>query len=156
MKIKKIFQPIAVVGKILNAKSASNKQDTYSCDYINNQLAVIVESGSNANGSWTKWSDGTMICRQKIETGTVNINISWGNVYVYSQNGVDYNFPQEFIEEPILSVSPGNCHTAYGYWLGDYGNRVVTKSYWRGWCLMRPTSCEVSTSLHVIAIGRWK
>lgn len=35
MKIKKVSQAIAVVGKVLNSKSTST-QDTYSCDYINN------------------------------------------------------------------------------------------------------------------------
>ena len=32
--------------------------NTYSCDYING----IVESGSNENGDWIKYNDGTMIC----------------------------------------------------------------------------------------------
>ena len=40
MKIKKISQAFAVIGKIFNAKSNS-KQDTYSCDYINNLSRVI-------------------------------------------------------------------------------------------------------------------
>lgn len=40
MRIKKVSQVFAAVGKILNAKSNS-KQDAYSCDYMNNLSRVI-------------------------------------------------------------------------------------------------------------------
>lgn len=56
MKIKKVSQATAVVGKVLNSKS-TNTQDTYSCDYINNNVGVV-ESGSNKNGSYIKYEDG--------------------------------------------------------------------------------------------------
>lgn len=32
---------------------------------IDTELGKIIESGSNSNGSYVKWEDGTMICRKK-------------------------------------------------------------------------------------------
>lgn len=42
MRIKKIATSIGVLGKILNSKSSS-KQDTYSCDYLNNKFDTVVQ-----------------------------------------------------------------------------------------------------------------
>lgn len=46
--------------KILNTHSDS-QTDVYSCDYVNQ----IIESGSNANGSYIKYANGTAICMKK-------------------------------------------------------------------------------------------
>lgn len=122
---------------------------------IENAINGIVESGSNENGSWTKWEDGTMVCRQTIPTGDVALNTTWGSLYVHS-NTDNHNFPQPFIEKPELYIETGIVNNSMGYWLGDYGNRHITKEFWRGWCLMRPSSATVNTELFVLAIGKWK
>ena len=36
----------------------TSDSDIYSCNYVNG----IIESGSNDNGNWIKFEDGTMIC----------------------------------------------------------------------------------------------
>lgn len=118
-------------------------------------IEISEMSGSNANGSWVKFADGTMICRQNINTGSVSISSSWGNLYIYSNTDI-HNFPQTFIDVPTISIDTGNITGSIGYWLADYGNRVVTNSYWKGWALVRPDSGTVNTTLNVIAIGRWK
>ena len=71
-------------------------------------------SGKNENGSWIKYDDGTLICRQRIDTGSVNIGTEWGGMYVYNCDTV-YNFPVPFIEEPDISITTGATKTAYGY-----------------------------------------
>lgn len=38
------------------------KNEMQAIKALNTIVAEIVESGSNANGSWVKYSDGTMIC----------------------------------------------------------------------------------------------
>ena len=55
----------AVNTNIKNEKSTS-KQDTYSCDYINNNVGVV-ESGSNKNGSYIKYEDGNRKRIKKME-----------------------------------------------------------------------------------------
>lgn len=40
--------------------------DIASLPVVGNMGAAIIERGSNANGSWVKWSDGTMICTGQV------------------------------------------------------------------------------------------
>lgn len=84
MRVKKMFQGKVPENKILSTYSDS-QTDTYSCDYVNH----IVESGSNENGSWTKWSDGTMECR-----GTSS-----------AVSPTTINYPQPFVEIPNLNAT---------------------------------------------------
>ena len=44
---------------------AENPMDTYNCVYINDAINSIIESGSNANGNWIKYRDGTMLCTNR-------------------------------------------------------------------------------------------
>lgn len=122
---------------------------------IVNAINSVVESGSNTNGEWIKYADGTMICCQKISTGQCSVSSGWGSLYAYS-NTDTYNFPQTFTDIPTISIESGNVTGAFGFWVCDYGNRVVTTSSWKGWALIRPTTGNVNTILNVIAIGRWK
>lgn len=57
MKIKKIAQSMGVVAKILNSYSTS-KENTYSCEYINNLNTYSTEE--QRIGTWTK-EDGTQV-----------------------------------------------------------------------------------------------
>ena len=90
----------------------------------------VVESGSNANGNWIKYSDGTMICH-RIATGTVTINQTWGSV-VYGDVTTEYSFAQTFTEVPNvqLRVYPTGSPS---FWVGA-GDVVPTtttsKRYW--------------------------
>ena len=47
---------------------------------LENIVSTIIESGSNSNGSYIKFADGTMICYKEIQV-TSNITNSWGNLY---------------------------------------------------------------------------
>ena len=63
------------------SKSIKLKENTYwdSTSITHNKellsTKVINSSGSNSNGSWIKFEDGTMICYKKI-SGTTNINLT--------------------------------------------------------------------------------
>lgn len=149
--IRKTQQPSDYPRNSIHDTYSTSTTDTYACNYING----IIESGSNENGEWIKYADGTMICCQKISTGQCSVSSAWGNLYAYSNTNTN-NFPQTFIDIPTLSIESGNITGAYGFWLCDYGNRVVTNSYWKGWALIRPTTGNVNTILNVIAVGRWK
>jgi hypothetical protein len=137
-------------GTDLNANTFNQLQDN-----VEDAINEVVESGSNENGSWIKWSDGTMICTRVIPVNSVTINTAWGTMYVYEDNNT-YNFAQEFIDVPddfqqtFLATSPAGC------WLGSYGNAGLTKSGFNQFALMRPTIQTVTGKLFVKAIGKWK
>ena len=113
-----------------------------------------IESGSNENGSWVKFPDGTMICSNDVNTG----KLTWGqdSIIWYSRNLEFPDFPQEFIEPPrvIKNIQDINV-SARSIWIT--GNSVPTTTnagtynlatYWNA----TGTTCTVT----YIAIGKWK
>ena len=149
MRIKKILGTVGLVGNVLNQKSSS-KKDAYSCDYVNK----IIESGSNTNGSYVKYSDGTMICHRAIET-TMQCNEPWGSLYV-GKNTTEYNFPQTFIVIPqvIVEITPTGNNGCFG---GALEKRTITTNSISGFAIFRGTSAsEVAIKITLIAIGKWK
>ena len=145
MKLKKMFQGKVPENKILSTYSDS-QTDVYSCDYVNH----IVESGSNENGSWTKWSDGTMIC-DIIREYSFTATAAWGAVYEsgYINLGA---LPQKFIEPPIAVAS---CVGGTSVWLEAFAPTVDTLgSTW----FMRPIAqdSESKTKIAFMAKGKWK
>lgn len=122
---------------------------------LDTYLDTIVESGSNANGSWTKWSDGTMII-DKIISETADITTAWGNLYVSRDINLG-SFPVSFIETPTVVVSP-QTQTGTQYMLvGNGGYGYATNVNAGSVALVRPNSrTSVAYRLEVIAKGKWK
>ena len=115
----------------------------------------VIESGSNSNGNYIKYADGTMICTREINLNSVNIQTAWGSLFQY-MNTTFYNYAQEFIEPPTLQLTAKATSDA-GFWLGDYGNdSTQTKSGFAGICLLRPTKNIVNAVIFITAIGKWK
>lgn len=113
------------------------------------EVSPVVDSGSNENGSWTKWEDGTMICYMN-KSYLVDITTPWGNVY--ESNGFQLgSFPQPFIEKPKVTAS---CVSGTSVWVEALN---ATKTSLGASWLMRPVSSKnVSTEISFIAIGKWK
>ena len=109
----------------------------------------IVESGSNDNGSYIKYSDGTMICTKKI-SGSVAISTSWSSLYV---GEVDLgSSSQSFTSVPVVNYSMIGEYV----FLGGTSTKP-TVSNLGTISLIRPTSQENTPyEIDVIAIGRWK
>ncbi len=115
----------------------------------------VIESGSNSNGNYIKYADGTMICTREINLNSINIQTAWGSLFQY-MNTTFYNYAQEFIEPPTLQLTAKATSDA-GFWLGDYGNdSTQTKSGFSGICLLRPTKNIVNAVIFITAIGKWK
>ena len=112
--------------------------------------STIIESGSNYNGSWIKYSDGTMICYKSTGEIDMNITTSWGSLY--EGNISVGNFPAEFIETPTISVTPFGSGM-----LIEQGGIDASKTSWGNITGVRPNSVEnVKARFHLIAIGKWK
>lgn len=140
------------------ASSGSTNQDDYeNLSGFGGNLyyngTPVVDSGSNSNGTWIKWMDGTMICCKRV-TGTVNITEQY---YGYFYHTADDNlfdlgdYPQEFIELPRLNVQfvGGNCQ-----WIGSIQNN--DKLHIGDLHIISVTSKTAGAYYEVIAIGKWK
>ena len=73
-------------------------------DLSNTPNVTIVESGSNENGNYLKYSDGTMMCHKKITKTGVNVSTTAGALYRSNDLSLG-NFPQTFSETPTTSIS---------------------------------------------------
>ena len=121
----------------------------------------VVESGSNNNGSWIKFADGTMICKF---TQIINVAVTnaWGSLYGGKFSVHDY--PQEFIDIPEASITLVANNTAdggnYGGWIGNNGGTDdirPTKKNIGEFVMLRPTTTSNGIyKVQVIAIGKWK
>ena len=115
----------------------------------------LIESGSNSNGTYTKFFDGTMICRCKV-TKTVTMNTAYGNVYGANFGGV--TFPATFTDIPVVSWGSRNVGNSRGYWVGTYNGITISTTGISGIHLFRHNeNAEASDiEIHITAIGSWK
>lgn len=110
----------------------------------------IVESGSNDNGSYIKYSDGTMICRNK-KTFNIAANIAYGALF--RMEGIDFpNFPVAFKDVPDISCFCIGINTAI---LANWN--ASTKEKIGPLIGIRPVRTDAQDYIiSYIAIGRWK
>ena len=125
---------------------------------IENELELldggyIEESGSNANGNYIKYSDGTMICTKKV-TGTANITEQYYGSFYHTPDGQYFDlgdYAQEFIDIPVLNVT---FYGANAQWIGAIQD--VDKLHIGKLHLLAPTSKTAGAYYNVIAIGKWR
>lgn len=132
--------------------------NTSSKDNLVTAINSVVESGSNNNGSWIKFADGTMICKF---TQIINVAVTnaWGSLYGGKFSVHDY--PQEFIDIPEVSITlVANNDGNYGGWIGNNGGTDdirPTKKNIGEFVMLRPTTTSNGNyKVQVIAIGKWK
>ncbi|MDH1236570.1 pyocin knob domain-containing protein [Stutzerimonas stutzeri] len=107
---------------------------------------AIIERGSNANGSYVRFADGTQICWTHISN--VAANTAYG--YVFRSASTVWTFPAAFSTFPVTQVceQSGNGNT----W-GGLGN-TATSNTLTSFSLFAALSGTAAT-IGVSAIGRW-
>ena len=139
--IIKAKQSAGVVANVSNT-SSNSQVDTYSCNYING----IIESSANANGYYTKYADGTLICRYYVGPVTTNGN---------SGSSVSVTFPMAFINtdwQCVFQLTNGQNYWSHIF--TSVGSKSTT-----GFDLQTWNNSEGQNSgqyWDYIAIGRWK
>jgi len=97
---------------------------------------VGITFGSNTNGSFTRWPDGTMICYHNITTSTSG-EVSW-------------TFPSAFDTAPVVTGNPTTTDIVI------YGLTVKSESTSVAEINLLSGTSRVSKPVNLIAIGRWK
>lgn len=118
---------------------------------LENIVSTIIESGSNSNGSYIKFADGTMICYKKIQV-TSNITNRWGNLYESASAVSLGNWAETFISTPTMSVTK---LTGRGAWLELVENYSAT-SCGTTYFVSAVSNSNVSLNVGIIGIGKWK
>lgn len=110
----------------------------------------IVESGSNSNGSWIKYSDGTMICWGYYEKENIAINRTFGSLYECQSFNLG-DFSQNFTEIPRVTITKLGSVCA---WIESLDNVTRSSLGTANW--VRPTAGTYTLAYSYTAIGRWK
>lgn len=137
----------------------SEENISYERNYLNETWSewdcIGTWSGSNDNGEWIKYGNGTMICRQTVK-GTIDITTAWGSLYS-SESMTLPDFPMTFIERPTITVSP-QTQTGTQYMItGNGGGSSGNAAHGGNICLIRPLSrTGVAYILDIVAVGKWK
>lgn len=141
------------------AKSIKLKDNKYwdSSSILHNRellsTKIINSSGSNSNGNWIKFEDGTMITYQEIEV-EMACNTAWGNLFV-GNYATAINFPQTFKELPKvlidLKLNAGACFKV------EWEIPIITTSSYKNIGIGRGSSSNaVGFTITLYAIGKWK
>ena len=108
------------------------------------------ESGSNANGSYIKFNDGTLICAKHI-SGSTPCNIAWGSLYETSSINLG-SYAMNFISAPYVSITPNMTAGA----LFEGVRNVTASSFGQVWLVRTTSNDNLSYGIDCIAIGKWK
>lgn len=105
---------------------------------------AIIEAGSNADGDYTRFADGTQICTSpNLPSGAVNTAIG----ALYRSDSIAWSFPMPFSSPPAVSGTAGNA----GRWLTlGYASELSTFTR-----IISPSASGASSDARLMAIGRW-
>ncbi|WP_256583115.1 phage tail protein [Pseudomonas sp. Irchel s3b5] len=108
---------------------------------------AIVESGSNSNGTYAKYIDGTLICRSP-PMALTGPTISFGALFL-SPLAADWTFPASFVGvSPAVSGSTGNDPA---FIVSGRSTSISSASF----VGIYPASAPPAWTIYTTAIGRW-
>ena len=109
---------------------------------------AIIQRGSNSNGRFTRFADGTQICTRLVSRTNEPITTPVAGIHVSDRH--DYTFPASFVEIPTVSMT-SNRAPFVGTFALEGGKNI---SEWRlRWGRVSSGSQDVEADL--TAIGRW-
>lgn len=118
-------------------------------DNVESAINGIIETGSNNNGRWIKWADGTMIVTQFYER-TYESKIATGALYWGAIESI-LDYPVSFTELHSVSITAkdNNLVSAMPYYSPT--NKPAGTIY-----VYSARELTGTLPINVIAIGRWK
>ena len=148
--IMQVLKNLFRLNKKISASEIAVKDLNNKAKILND--CVIVDSGTNSNGSWIKYGNGTMICHKRQIFSNTPIKNSWGNVVESAKLSLG-DFPQPFVGNyPNFFIMP---------WQAFFVERSYTASLtsWGSFYAVRPGGSGtdgMDVTVSCFAIGRWK
>ena len=122
---------------------------------------AVIESGTNADGAFVRFTDGTQICTRIVDIAGLDITTDLGGVFVCDP--VSYDFPASFTEVHHVSGTLGaseNTDIDDRAWFGKFraGGQGLDAA-WRNIAIYSPSAVSATpteaTRLSLFASGRW-
>lgn len=117
---------------------------------IETAINSVVESGSNSNGNWIKYSDGTMICWMQETVTDQAINNAYGSLF---QGTRQYTFPVPFIGNVTAKCTIFQYGTGASWGtVSSFSNTVIILRGFDAFVRAGGENCKIG----YMAIGKWK
>lgn len=110
---------------------------------------AVIERGSNANGEYVRFADGTQICHATFSAFVTDVTTVSGALYTNAAE-VSWTFPAAFITQAGLFVSASPRSTAIVF--AKVRNTGSASAALR---LLATTSLTATITIDFMAIGRW-
>lgn len=118
---------------------------------ISNETVAV--SGSNSNGSYVRFADGTQICWKDVALGDVDCTTAWGSVYESGWFNMG-DWPVAFNDTPRVFVQRVSS-TSSICMLEAARNASSTSAGQTIWWRPTSTTCT-GVIVCIMGIGRWK
>ena len=108
-----------------------------------------IEKGTNANSTYVKFADGTMVCYGRVTLNSLNMQSAWGSLFISAK--LPTTFPATFFAAPVVSVTMENLTGDGAIWMnessdvGSFNGRFV-----------RGAALTFTGTMGWMAVGRWK
>jgi len=109
---------------------------------------AIIERGSNANGEYVRFADGTQICTALL---TINSTITSAHLGGYRNNGQTWVYPAAFAAAPRVTGAPNNLNSFAVFASNVTGTTACSVFHLS--VASQATAADLIAS--VTAIGRW-
>lgn len=115
---------------------------------IENAINEVVESGSNANGNYIKFSNGFMICSRKFLQNVSNTNL-WNNFYIGEVQNIEFAQPFTTLYSCNIDI-----FSTRNLWKlsGNFPSLTGTGAFYT----ISPESITGDVEFYLIATGSWK
>ena len=110
----------------------------------------IVESGSNADGEWTRWSDGTQVTLRRVTNVQITAIGGAGSIFYATPRVFDSSYKVSGSWNPSVVLDTASERTAFSSTEASCGAGVDS---WEG---RGNSAWSVPLDLTFFAIGRWK
>lgn len=113
----------------------------------------IIDQGSNSNGSYTRYADGTQICWQRV-SGSIAVATAAGNVFRSAH--LTWTYPAAFVGEPVVNCNMFNNNVSgdADNWSGNAHTATTTAAQVN--CFSATTKALATRYIMASAMGRWK
>ena len=149
MKIKKTYGTAILNGNVVDSLEDNSTTNAPSQRAVNEALSTIAETGSTGNGSYIKFSDGTMICSALV-TGTSNLSDYWGQFKRTNEN-IPVTFPVPFVNTPIVVATGVAYEGVVSVLIGDR-----LKDQFKFTALKPNANTGTNYAFLYHAVGKWK
>ncbi|HCL3288432.1 TPA: hypothetical protein N2A36_000326 [Pseudomonas aeruginosa] len=111
---------------------------------------AVVERGSNTNGEYVRYADGTQICWINMSVTDQALDTAYGSLFTGTRS---WTFPVSFAGSPAIAVGLFRWGTGAGWGTGN-GIASATAATLRGFDIVS-RAVGTATVISATAVGRW-